>query len=288
MTTIERLRNRFNSLLDDFVVLSNELNVEYFETSGGNIAIIAPNYYWSERTPEQKNRQLVLKRTYEAIFEVLTVLFGQSPKQMERELSKADKQFRLWLEFDSNWSLSPNKNANEKNIRASGADLITTIDILASGKQGRVIVVPDTNSILWHPDPISYREVVGTSAFDFLLLPTVLAELDQLKVNHRNVEVREKANQAIKRIKGWRIQGSLSQGVIVDKSITVRTEHREPNMSSTLSWLDAGNSDDRIVASVLAVQATYANARLLLATGDINLQNKADAAMIEIIEVENA
>jgi hypothetical protein len=37
-----------------------------------------------------------------------------------------------------------------------------------------------------------------------------------------------------------------------------------------------------IVASVLQLQAASPSARLLLMTSDINLQNKADAVLIEI------
>ena len=56
-------------------------------------------------------------------------------------------------------------------------------------------------------------------------------------------------------------------------------------MENTLSWLDENIRDDRIIASVLEVQSTQPNARVVLVTGDINLSNKADVAQIETAEL---
>jgi predicted ribonuclease YlaK len=73
--------------------------------------------------------------------------------------------------------------------------------------------------------------------------------------------------------------------VTVDSYIKVSAAYQEPDMDNTLSWLDRDNCDDRIVASVLAVQAEHPNSKVTLVTGDINLQNKADAAFIEVKEI---
>ena len=108
--------------------------------------------------------------------------------------------------------------------------------------------------------------------------------MDHLKIEHRNPDVRDKAKAAISRIKGWRLQGSLGSGVTVDKSIIVRAWHAEPDMKSTLPWLDASVPDDRIIASVLGIQAAQPADRLVLVTADINLMNKADAALVEAVE----
>jgi len=67
----------------------------------------------------------------------------------------------------------------------------------------------------------------------------------------------------------------------VDRTITVKTRHNEPDMNRTLRWLDRDVADDRIVACVVALQTDYPACRVVLVTGDINLQNKADAAFVE-------
>jgi predicted ribonuclease YlaK len=103
-------------------------------------------------------------------------------------------------------------------------------------------------------------------------------------VLHRNPDVREKAVKVIARIKGWRRQGSLLEGVTVDGTITVIAVAEEPNMRQTLSWLDSENADDRVIAGILELHARHPAERVILVSGDINLQNKADAASIEVVD----
>jgi predicted ribonuclease YlaK len=100
------------------------------------------------------------------------------------------------------------------------------------------------------------------------------------------LEVREGAKRAITRIKGWRDQArragrTLNDGTVVDGSITVQSLHIEPDVKDSLSWLDASVADDRIIAAVLTVAAEHPAARVVLVTGDVNRQNKADAATLE-------
>ena len=149
-------------------------------------------------------------------------------------------------------------------------------------------MIPDTNAIVGNPDPTLYRTLADDGSFIFLLLPTVLAELDELKNTHRNPEFRDKVNKTITRIKGWRNQGNLRGGVTVDATITVRAIAIEPDMHNTLAWLDKENRDDRIIASVLEVQSTYPNARVVLITGDVNLSNKADLARLATSDFVNS
>lgn len=202
---------------------------------------------------------------------------------MKRRLDEADREWRTWLELGRNWSVQAEPEHNVAAVREAGTKLRQFLSIFGQDS-GEVIVVADTNSLLASPEPMTYREAVGADRFTFLLLPTVLRELDELKVLHRNPDVRDKAAKVVTRIKGWRKQGPLLQGVTVAQTITVAALAEEPSVKSTLSWLDPENRDDRIVAAVLEVQVRHPTARVLLVTGDINLQNKADAAVIETVE----
>jgi hypothetical protein len=109
------------------------------------------------------------------------------------------------------------------------------LSVLDAVSEDEIILVPNTNSLLAASDPIEHRKVSGENSFVFMILPTVLGELDRLKVEHRNPDVREKAKKVITWIKGWRNQGPLAKGVTVDKTITVKALHTEPNMKATLS-----------------------------------------------------
>lgn len=247
--------------------------------------IVAPNHYWDKPSAVQQAALHSIKRSYEEWIELLQSVFRSAPNDVERILKDTDTQFRLWLELKPNWSLDASPNQNEAKFRSDASQFERLLEILDSVAGSGVIVVPDTNSLVGNPDPVDYRGIAGRDTFTFLLLPTVLSELDDLKNLHRNPDFRDKAKKVITRIKGWRNQGSLRDGVTVHGTITVRAIANDPNMSKSLSWLDPDIQDDRVVASVLEVQASNPSDQVILVTGDINLLNKADAARINHAEI---
>ncbi len=279
------IRNTLKEITDELCDLLKGIPVRRRERSA-ELLIVAHDYYLEELTPDQQNLQMKIKRMYEPVFELLKVIFHNAPDNVYNDFIDQDKSFREWLELTLSWSLSPDYESNVKNLKEELNGFEKLIDILESDGNEKVILIPDTNSLLTSCEPNDYKAIAESDKFDFLLLPTVLGELDKLKIEHKNPDVRDKAKKIITRFKGWRKQGSLSDGVTVNKTITVRAEHKEPNMKNTLSWLDKENSDDRIIASVLSVQSESPSAKIILVTGDINLLNKADPAMIETGELE--
>lgn len=258
------------------------LHVATFES--GAVIYVGPQHYFTDLTPEQMNVQLGLKRDYDRWIERVRLLLSSAPKRLEADIKKADDACRRWIELSSNWSIRPNPNHNVQHLRGDFAGAAELLNILGPD-DGRIFVVPDTNSLLASANPTIYRMPAGRDEFFFVLTPTVLRELDELKVLHRNPDVREKAQKAVTRIKGWRNQGNLLNGVVVDRTITVTAIAEEPQMQATLSWLDPTNADDRIIASVLLIEAKFPASQVLLVTGDINLQNKADAAQVSTAEL---
>ena len=281
---LERIRSRLNDVVDGMAELIKALPVRRIERNSGGVLFVGPEYWWGDLSPEQRATQLTLKRRYEPLAELHALLLRDAPKDLARQRGDADKHFRVWLELGSNWSIKPDAATNEKALKSATSELERTLSVLALTGSAEKILVPDTNSLLAEANPAKYRNLGGRS-FVFMLLPTVLGELDKLKIGHRNPDVCEKAKKVITRIKGWRNQGSLVEGVTVDKSITVMAAPSEPDMGRTLSWLDATNQDDRIIASVLSLQVQRPAARIVLVTGDINLLNKADVAFVETADI---
>ena len=284
-TVASRLRETLGRMTDRLAALVREVPVSYFERESEGIVFIAPEYYWAERTVQQAAQLHVIKRDYEEWVELLRSVFRSTSNDVKEAIERADGLYRTWLEFDQKWSLRPDPTDNEVSFRADASKFDRLLDILDSASRTGVIVIPDTNSIVECPDPIRYRTVAGSASFTFVLLPTVLSELDDLKTLHRNPDFRDKAKRTIARIKGWRMQGRLRDGVTVDGTITVRAVPRDPKMHDSLSWLDPTIDDDRIIASVLEVQAANPSDQVVLVTGDINLLNKAEAACIDHAEV---
>ena len=288
-SALDRLEASMGALAGEFAELLKGVPVRYDgDRSTGGFVIVAPDFHWAKRSAEQKRRQLELLRRYDELIELLGVWLGNASAEIKAELEDADRGVRKWVEFASNWGLKGQWAENERLLREAFSSLSKVAAILRSANGETTIVVPDTNSLLAASDPTHYRQFVTEDAFVFVLLPTVLQELDELKVMHRVPEVREKAQATIRRIKGWRLQkdSSLITGVKVDKTVLVKAVPTEPNMRESLSWLDPESKDDRIIASVLSIQASHPASRVVLATNDINLQNKADAAFVETIDID--
>lgn len=189
-----------------------------------------------------------------------------------------------WVQKESSWDVPESVEAAKAAFSQRIHAFVRLLHMLESHKQRRIVVVPDTNALISCSDFASYQIVAGQPEFTLVIMPTVLSELDQLKVTARDNGFREKVKSIITRIKGLRGQGSLIEGVIINRRVTVRMEAREPDFERTLSWLDSGNNDDRIVASILELQRQEPSAVVILSTGDINLQNKAEMAHIPFVE----
>ena len=156
---------------------------------------------------------------------------------------------------------------------------------LGTQKEQVIIVVPDMNALLREPDFTRYSGVLGSDRYTVVLVPTVLDELDKMKY-HPNPEVRCKAKRLSRRLKGLRAQArdGLVRGTTVNKTVSVRFKSAEPDFGDTLRWLDETQNDDRILASALEEQYQNPTDVVVLVTGDLNLQNKAEAAFMAYAE----
>lgn len=282
-TMASKIKGQLQNIANEFSPLLKEIPIKQIQRASG-IAIVMPTYYYGDLTPELKNRQISFIKQYDRILELIHLSFSGCPPDIHKDIKEADSKIRKWLQFDSNWSISSDRDANDVEFRKALNEFTNLIKVLDVTPNENTMLIPDTNVLLDHIKPTDYQGIVRKREFTILLLPTVLAELDALKRNHKNESVRNKAYSVIKTIKGWRNQGPLLSGIIVHKTITVRSVATEPKKNYFPSWLDMENNDDRIIASILQISAENPNTEIFLITGDINLQNKAEFASVDFID----
>ena len=281
----QRAIKELEGIAERLIALTRVVPVKYLSRDAGSgFILVQPNFHWGDCDQAQLAEQIELVRKFQTFKELVRSMLKGVPQSLAAGYESVEKEFLVWLELSSNWHLSHVRDQNERYIRDLTARIRRILEVLAWNSQSKSYLVPDTNAMIVCPDPVAYRSIAGQENFCFVLLPTVLGELDSLKNLHRNPEFREKVLRVVNRIKGWRNQGSLIDGVVVDKSIEVRAESSEPSMANAPSWLDGESKDDRIIASVLSIVAILPGARVILVTGDVNLLNKADAAWIETKE----
>ncbi len=248
------------------------------------VCIIVPPHYWGDTDEKQKLLQIQLLKTYSTWSEHFCLLFCEATKEIDQKIKNTHKFIESWIEKKSTWDVPPTIQEAKLKFQEKIQTYYELIRLIDTSKEDKWILIPDTNALIFAPDVSQYHKVAGVVEYTIIIFPTVTQELDGLKVNHRDAQFRDKVKSVIRRLKGLRQQGNLLKGVTVNKTITVRMEAKEPNFKHTLGWLDPSNNDDRIIANALELQRTCPSDKVVLVTGDINLQNKAELAKLPCAE----
>lgn len=246
----------------------------------GYIQIGINPFYWSKKSGKHQLEAKELFDNFKITFDLLKRKANPTSLKMLNENEK-------WIDELIDQDKAPRSILRAKNDLSNNVKAYKDYLSYLKASETHVLIIPDTNSIIQYPDPKDYSKVVDAKHFQFIILPTVLSELDKLKITHRNEDFRKKVTSVIKRLKGYRRQGDVLKGVTVDKTILVKMIATEPNFEQTLPWLDPNNNDDRIIANVLELQIKNPSDIVLLTTSDINLQNKAELAMVKVYDTDD-
>lgn len=284
LTFLERLAQQLDELLPVVDTLMDNSAVYYHDSNGRHgsvISIGSPVNHYSKKDPKT---QIIAREKFDQFLAHVELILHKANPQIVKQTKEVEKRLMNFIAQD--YRSAPSTTEGGKLFFRKQAEAYRTLFSLFDKDNAEQLIVPETNALLQYPDPVTYRKFVE-GPFTFLLLPTVLSELDKLKIHHRSEGVRDKAKAAIRRFKGFRTQGDVLAGVLIDKNITVRMVAAEPDLEKTLDWLDPSNNDDRIIASVLGLQVQYPADRILLVTGDLNLQNKAQAALLSFADTDD-
>jgi len=284
---LDRLRSELASIQDAVLDLVAEVPIVYRDWGrGGSILYLAPDWLWGEHGENTSQKRIIVHRLWEAWkphFQLLIVnLPSAESKPAKTTVSFLDKIVAL-----SEYPPGSTQQQVSNRIEGEVKKLMELLERLAQVSKPGIIVAPDTNSLIANPELADYSVFGGGVPVTVALLPTVLGELDELKVVHRSEDFRKKVESIIRRLKEMRRRGDVVEGVNGGSRVTVRFIAKEPRFDQTLSWLDPSNNDDRIIASALELQRENYSAIVILVTGDMNHQNKAAAALLPYEEPPN-
>jgi PIN domain-containing protein len=276
----ERLTNELQKIETAILDLWGKSQIEEFRNDPNSaVVFIVHPFYWKALPIEHRATQARLLGRYRHWHELFHRCHAQHSSDMQDAIDKTNTYVLSAIELKSDWTTRATLDQN----RAYLSEQLTLFRRLLekqAGSDPEFVVVPDTNALLKSADPSHYREIIDSACFRFVIVPTVLAELDGLKRNRAGQALGEKAEKAIRFIKGFRKQGFVLDGVTVAKTITVQMIPTEPRMEKLPSWLDPDNQDDRIIGSALEIQSGQPSAIVVLVTDDMNLQNKAEMAFL--------
>jgi hypothetical protein len=277
---LKETANRIQKLFE--ILLLNHSEIYY---KAKDVFVIAPfigDYYYRDLDEKGRQIQAKLLDEYRRFRDILkTLLIGQ-PSDTQGELNHTD-DLLMWIIEQNSTRFKTTEEALEKAAEALSTQL-NLLKRLYDASNGETTYIPDTNALIYNPDLEAWK-FEETQKFILLLLPTVLSELDSLKIMHRNEDVRKKSEKLIKKIKEYRRRGKLTTGVtLVRDTIRIQSAAIEPNLEISLPWLDPTNNDDRILAAVIEVMRSRPRSPVIVVSRDINFQNKAEFANIPFVE----
>jgi hypothetical protein len=270
---LENLKSRATELLNDY---SSMVPVNDPDSS---VVFIGPSNFWNELPSEGKALQVKILPDFDKFDELTMTLTKSLPSSATKEMGRELKEVRKLIDqHGTTWKDTPQDAVQALN------DSCNTIEKLLSqyfgqGKSG-VFAIPDTNALIASPN-LEKWQFDGIKLFTLLLTPTVLAEIDLLKVNHKSEEVRKKAKALANKFFDYASRGDLAAGLtMVNNKILVKCIATEPKMAESLRWLEPTNADDRFLASTIEIMRENLSATYFIVTDDINMLNKANFASI--------
>jgi hypothetical protein len=287
---LSRLRSDLASLKAQLDALLDLSTIEYVNpnTPGSSVFFAdAADWGWGSSDEATAAAQMALLGLWVVWFDRFKLLFPHPTPDVTSKMQEADDFIRRWVARDGTFDyLIPQTIEQAKQVAATQlAAFDDLLGIAARAGDDTLRLVPDTNALLRNPAVEVYGTALGATSYTVHMVTTVLAELDDLKDRGRSADLREKAEKVVRRLKGLRDRGSLAEGVTVAGKVRLRLEHREVNARTVLPWLDPTVPDDRIIAAALRLQSDHPAGVVVLVTGDINLQNKADAVGLPYAEV---
>lgn len=281
------LRMRAEDLYTQGLTLISEYSGTHpaFEPDAPLVLISANgSYYWNDLSSAGKALQVKLIPEINRFVALVSTLTQSLPPSSQRKLTHCLEVIHGAVEQDhSTWWESKEQAIEGFKNQFSELDMILGSYFGADTKE--VLVIPDTNALLRNTY-LEQWQFLDIKKFTFVLVPTILSELDSHKINHRNVDVRDKAQTLIRQLKEYCRRGSMHSGVtLVKDKISLRWIATEPDMEKTLGWFDHSNADDRFLATALEQIRCNLSATTFIVTDDINMMNKANYALIPCREV---
>jgi len=198
-----RLRKLMSDLIDKSTIKA------FHNDPSSWIVFIRPDFEWGEVDEQQTLLQMKLIDGFTNWFEKFSLLFRSAPEDLIQQIESIQSFVNTWVQKGSSWDLPSNNERAKVVFEEKTSKVFELFSLLKDPGSSTYILLPDTNSLISEPDFSRYLTLVDKDELKVMLVPTVLAELDKLKIVHRDEAFRQKVFSIINRIKGLRKQGSL-------------------------------------------------------------------------------
>lgn len=288
-TTLERLRDMARAVEASFDALLDHCAVHYNDINARNSGVVFVGwnpYRWVPLEPSAQRHVGEATQALEQFEEMARLaILASAPKRMKSFEKPRQKLHDIATQSDRTSGGVPGgtiDGAREAMRRALKDQLAVVEGLPSAHGDGGQLLVPDTNAFLFKPALETWNPPQGD--WTIVAVPQVIRELDDLKTRP---SVTDRATRVIRRFKEYSRRGDTFKGVKVASRLRLREVPVDADMAAAPSWLRPGHGDDELLASILELQWVDLNARVVVATRDRNLQNKARFARVSYLDVED-
>lgn len=284
----DRLRRQAGGITEEVTrLLADYSDLRPANPPGSSVLLISPtgDWFWNPLPAEAKALQARVLPKYDRFADLMESLARNLPSNAQNAITAFLFTARSAVaQSGSSWWKTTEEAIH--GFAEAVNEAVATLDEYAEECGSLAILIPDTNALLLRPDLEKWR-LRDPVCIDMVILPVILSELDNHKVNHKNEAVREKAQTLVRKMKEYRRRGPLHDGVVVvGGRLSLRAVAIEPSAERAPSWFDFSNADDRFLAAGLEIIRENLATPVYIVTADINMQNKAEFAGIPHLDVE--
>lgn len=282
LKVLGQLRDEAKSALRSLL----EVSVVEDRFAADSMVISAHPWKWQQLDPENRPLQGIARDAVGRWLEAAQVTLDVAGPEHRGEFDRlAETLRRVYIRgADDDGPVSETVAGNLEAADQAVDDQFALIEQLPGAHEpARSILVPDTNALLRDPEIEQWK--VGGGSCELVIVSQVQAELDGHKNGGRKVA--EKAAKLIRKFKEYGRRGDTLAGVPLVGQRQFREIPLSPNMSLAPAWLSASEADDRILAAALEIASRSSSSTVVLVTRDRGLQNKARAAGLPAVDVDD-
>ena len=189
MSYIDKLVNQLDNIepIIDLMYDNSSIYYNNFNSKNSNIVVFGGSGYRFSKKDEKN--QIKAKLAFEKFYGDFELLAKKATPKILKQINITNKKIINLIEQKS----APSSTEKGKLNFRKYTEVFKEFLYLFKDEKASIIIVPDTNSLIQFPNPKSYSIIAESNKYQFIILPTILSELDKLKINHRNEDFRKKS-----------------------------------------------------------------------------------------------
>jgi rRNA maturation endonuclease Nob1 len=268
LDVLQRLASDTRTALDALLAVSGV--VEKF----AGLPVMSPHpWAWTPLAPAEQQLVGAARKALDAWLEqAVAAIRACAPERLEDFTDEQDHLLRVVdRSSKSDGPTAPDVAGTQRYAHEALDHQLEVVQNLPSANAvPETVLVPDTNALILNPAIETWN--LSTGRVVVTVLPQVIAELDAKKMDRT---IGDKAKSLIRRFKEFDRRGDTLVGVPVVGKIMFREVAVDASFDDAPSWLRQSNVDDRILVGALDLSQQELASRIVLATHDRNMQNKA-------------